>query len=84
MAYSPLCKLPHRPNGLPEGWGIGRLVDVDRMSYVWQGQLTEPQRRLLDDLSAEATRTGVCPNHVRILRYYVTSALYSGGRQAPE
>jgi hypothetical protein len=63
-----LCRLPHYANGLPEKWSISRLLTFDRVSYVWYGQLDGSVRDLLDGLSAEATRTGICPNHVRILR----------------
>ena len=69
-----LCGLPHTATGVPEKWSIGRLITFDRLSYVRIGFINESGRHLLDDLSAEATRAGVCPNHVRILRGQV--ALY--------
>jgi hypothetical protein len=74
MAQALLCRLPHKPNGLPEGWSVGRLIDIDRLSYLRRRQLTDAQRRIFDDLSAEAARTGICPNHLRILLSIVTRA----------
>lgn len=75
MATAIMCRLPHWPNGLPQGWGLGRLIAFDRLSYVREGFLTGPQRDLLDNLSTEAVRAGVCPNHLRILRGLITEAI---------
>jgi len=74
-----LCSLPHGPTGLPKGFSVERILQRVRMSDVWRGRLNESQRRLLDDLSAEATRTGICPNHRYILCEFVASALVCGG-----
>lgn len=73
-----LCPLPHRATGLPEGWSYVRLSDYLRLSQLRYGRLSGPQRRVLDDLSAEATRAGVCPNHVYILREFVARTFVPG------
>jgi hypothetical protein len=76
-----LCSLPHGPTGLPKGFSIQRILQRVRMSDVWRGRLDESQRHLLDDLSTEATRAGICPNHRYILCEFVASSLV-GGRSA--
>lgn len=65
MASTPMCRLPHGPDGRSEERAILRLWESYRVPDVRRGFLSESQRRVLDDLSAEATRAGVCPNHVR-------------------
>jgi hypothetical protein len=79
MASTLLCKLPHGPNGHVEEWHFARLRRNDVLSDVWEGCITGPQRDLLDHLSAEATRAGICPNHVRYMRLYVASAFANRG-----
>ena len=79
MATTLLCKLPHGPNGHVEEWHFTRLRKLDVLSDVWEGRCTESQRDLLDRISAEATGAGVCPNHVRYMRFYIASALANCG-----
>lgn len=73
-----LCPLPHYPTGLPEGWGLNRLSRAHAVSDVWFRQFDGFIGLFLDYLSAEATRAGVCPNHVFIMRFYVARTFREG------
>ena len=72
MATEILCSLSHWTTGVPKGWSIGDILRIDRLSSLWRGQSTDARWDILEHLSAEALRAGVCPNHVRILRYRIT------------
>lgn len=72
-----MCPFPHGHNGLPQKWGVGGILGRMRMSAVRERQLTESGRDLLQHLSAEATRTGVCANHVYILRAAIAESVTS-------
>jgi hypothetical protein len=75
VADSLMCRLPHRANGIPEEWLIWRFIGAYCLPSVRERQFTESGRNLLDLLRSEATRAGVCPNHVRILCGFVARAI---------
>ena len=63
-----MCSLRHDHRNLPLGFGIAAISGRIRMSKLWEGQLNGSESALLDGLSAEARRAGICPNHVYLLR----------------
>src|SRR5689334_25362319 len=75
MADSLMCRLPHRANGVPEEWLAWRFIGTYCLPDVRERQFTESGRNLLDLLRGEATRAGVCPNHVRLLCGLVARAI---------
>jgi hypothetical protein len=71
-----MCTLPHGANGRVEERAILRLWQSYRVPVMRDGFVSESGRKLLDDLSTEATRAGICPNHLHVLRCFVAIALY--------
>jgi hypothetical protein len=78
MASALMCQLPHSDNGVPKGWTVNGVVQLDRLSCMWRGRVSDVERSFLDDLSAQIAGTGICPNHLRIVRSVVARAIATG------
>lgn len=79
METTLVCRLRHGPTGTPEGWNVGGIIRSQRLSGLWEGQFSGSESNFLERLSAEARTAGVCPNHVRILRYVIAGVITGRG-----
>lgn len=79
MVAALMCPLSHNVDGSIPRFGMQSILGLDRVSGVLQRRIGEPEWHFLDNLSAQAREQGICPTHVRILRYAI-AATFANGR----